>query len=136
LAFQNQLPLSWIACERRLPGPARPGSALLAASLSAAEPTPVSITLDGLSGNSVQVNEFLMDATHSNAYQAWQHMGSPAHPTAEQIEKLQKAGALEELTPNPHLPVRAGKVTFAATLPRQGVMLIRLKMRQKEGLKY
>ncbi|MGD0736659.1 MAG: beta-xylosidase [Terracidiphilus sp.] len=95
-----------------------------------AEAAPVSITVDGLSGSEVFVNEFLMDAAHSNAYTAWQQMGSPAHPTAEQIEQLQKEGGLEEVTPNPHTSVSDGKVNLAVTLPRQGVMLIRLRMQR------
>jgi xylan 1,4-beta-xylosidase len=98
-----------------------------------AAPAPVSVTVDGLSGTKTIVNEFLMDATHSNAYQAWQQMSSPGHPTVEQIEKLQKEGALEDLSPNSSLPVRDEKASLTVTLPRQAVMLIRLRMREKDG---
>jgi xylan 1,4-beta-xylosidase len=94
-----------------------------------ADPTPISVTVDGLGGKVSIVNEFLMDATHSNAYTAWQHMGSPAHPTAEEINQLQKEGALEEVSSKPNLPLRDGKASVTFTLPRQGVMLIRLKIR-------
>ena len=93
-----------------------------------AAPAPVSVTVDGLTGSAVETSEYLMDGMHSNSYRAWQQMGSPAHPTAEQIEGLQKKGALEELSPNTGLPVRDGRVALTMTLPRQGVMLIRLKI--------
>jgi xylan 1,4-beta-xylosidase len=93
-----------------------------------AAPTPVSMTIDGLGSRDVLLSEFLMDATHSNAYTAWKQMGSPAHPSAEQIDQLQKEGSLEEVTPNPHASVDNGKVNLAVTLPRQGVMLIRLRI--------
>jgi xylan 1,4-beta-xylosidase len=93
-----------------------------------AAPTPVSITIDGLTGREVLLSESLMDASHSNAYTAWMQMGSPAHPSAQQIDQLQKEGSLEDVAPNPHASVDNGKVNLTISLPRQGVMLIRLRM--------
>jgi xylan 1,4-beta-xylosidase len=93
-----------------------------------AEPATVSITVDGLSGAWV-VNQFLMDATHGNAYTAWQQMRSPAHPTEDQINRLQKLGRLAKSMPSPNVAAKDGKIGFTETLPRQGVMLIRLHLR-------
>jgi xylan 1,4-beta-xylosidase len=73
--------------------------------------------------------EFRMDATHSNAYRVWQQMGSPAHPGAEQIAQLQKAAALEQTVPDHSVPVHAGTADINLTLPRQAVVLLRLRER-------
>jgi xylan 1,4-beta-xylosidase len=89
----------------------------------------VNLGIDGLHGAKVTVSELLMDATHSNAYAAWQQMGSPVHPTSEQIEKLQKASALEETIRGLILPIKHGDGYLSLTLPRQGVMLVRLQER-------
>ena len=34
---------------------------------------------------------------HSNAFTAWQKMDSPAQPTADQYEQLEKAGRLRQV---------------------------------------
>jgi xylan 1,4-beta-xylosidase len=89
----------------------------------------VNLGIDGLHGAKAIVSELLMDATHSNAYATWQQMGSPAHPTSEQVEQLQKAGALEETIRGLILSVKDGKGNLFLTLRRQGVMLVRLQER-------
>ncbi len=91
-----------------------------------AAPAEVHLGVDGLRGKAAVASEFRMDGTHSNAYRAWQEMGSPAHPSAEQIAALQKAGGLEQTMPNHRIAVHAGKAGMNLTLPRQGVMLVRL----------
>jgi len=53
-------------------------------------------------------SRFRMDAIHSNAYRVWQQMGSPAHPAADQVVQLEKAGALEQSVPDHAIPVNAG----------------------------
>ena len=45
----------------------------------------------------VRVREWRIDETHSNAYTVWKWMGSPAHPEAEQMVKLEGAGKLQEV---------------------------------------
>jgi xylan 1,4-beta-xylosidase len=87
--------------------------------------------------SSVTVEEFRMDAAHSNAYAAWQRMGSPAQPTAEQQRQLEAAGQLERIVAPHPVPVEHdtrhddehGSVTIPLQLPRQGVALIRLRRR-------
>jgi xylan 1,4-beta-xylosidase len=94
-----------------------------------APPAGIHLTVDGLHGRTVVAAEFRMDATHSNAYRAWQQMGSPAHPAAEQILQLEKAGALEQSVPDHPIPVRAGVAGIDLEIPRQGVVLVRLLQR-------
>ncbi len=87
----------------------------------------VQLAVDGLRARDAEATEFRMDATHSNAYRVWQQMGSPAHPTAEQTAQLQKAAALEQTVPDHAVSVRDGKATIDLTLPRQAVVLVRLR---------
>lgn len=86
----------------------------------------VLLDVDGLDNASVEA-EFRMDALHSNAFHAWQQMGSPAHPGAEQIEQLQKAGALEQTVADHRVTVHNGKVNLRLSIPRQGVLLVRFR---------
>ena len=92
-----------------------------------AMPAQVHLAVDGLDGKRVTVNEFRMDAEHSNAYRIWLQMGSPAHPDAEQMVRLQKAAALEETVTGHAVRVRSGKAALSTILPRQAVVLIRLR---------
>ena len=56
----------------------------------------VSLELSNLPGDvrSLAVENFLIDASHSNAYTAWLKMGSPQAPSAEQYAELERAGQL------------------------------------------
>jgi xylan 1,4-beta-xylosidase len=90
-----------------------------------APPAEVHLAVDGLHGSTVVAAEFRMDATHSNAYRVWQQMGSPAHPSAEQMLQLEKAGALEQSMPDSPIPVREGVAGIDLEIPRQGVVLER-----------
>ena len=92
-----------------------------------APPAKVLLALDGLRGDAIYESDYRVDQSHSNAYAAWQKMGSPAQPSAEQTEALQRAGALKESVPSHRVTVRQGKVSFAFSIPRQGVMLVRLR---------
>jgi xylan 1,4-beta-xylosidase len=87
----------------------------------------IHVTIDGLRGRSAIAAEFRVDETHSNAYRAWQQMGSPAHATPEQTQQLEKAGALEQTVADHVLAVPEGKANLDLTLPRQGVTLVRLR---------
>jgi xylan 1,4-beta-xylosidase len=94
-----------------------------------APPAEIHLTVDGLHGRTALAAEFRMDDTHSNAYRVWQQMGSPAHPAADQVAQLEKAGALEQSVPDHSIPVRAGLASIGLELPRQGVVLVRLLQR-------
>jgi xylan 1,4-beta-xylosidase len=94
-----------------------------------APPAQVHLTVDGLRGREIIAAEFRVDETHSNAYRAWQQMGSPARPTPEQTRQLEKAGALKETVPDHNLAIKDGKASIDLALPRQGVVLVRLRER-------
>ncbi len=89
----------------------------------------VQVTIAGipLGVKKVQLEQFRIDETHSNAFTAWKQMGSPQTPTAEQIAQLKAAGQLQLLTSPEWLEVASGKVIIATTLPRQAVSLLRLE---------
>jgi xylan 1,4-beta-xylosidase len=95
----------------------------------AAPAAEIHVAIDGLRGRAVVAAEFRMDSEHSNAYRAWQRMGSPAQPTAEQTRELEQAGALEQTVADHPIALRAGKADLELTLPRQAVVLLRLRER-------
>jgi xylan 1,4-beta-xylosidase len=61
-----------------------------------------------------------------NAYAAWQKMGSPQPPSAEQFLELQRAGKLEPVGSAAPLATKSGRAELDLTLERQAVMLVRL----------
>ncbi|HWW22336.1 MAG TPA: hypothetical protein VNY78_00480 [Edaphobacter sp.] len=85
----------------------------------------VSLVVSGLRAGKVRVQRFLVDAKHSNAYAAWQRMGSPEQPSAQQFVELQRAGKLERLEESA-VATQGGRATLNLKLERQGVMLVRL----------
>jgi xylan 1,4-beta-xylosidase len=90
----------------------------------------IQLKIDGLaslSAKSVTAEEFRMDASHSNSYAAWQQMGSPTQPTAEQQQKLQSDSALEQTVAPHSLQIENGAASIDLSLPRQGVALVRLR---------
>jgi xylan 1,4-beta-xylosidase len=94
----------------------------------AADPASIRLEIEALPELKIRVEEFRMDASHSNAYAVWQKMGQPNHPTTTEQVQLEKSGMLEAMEPpalrmdgsRPHI----GTLDF--TLPRQGVALFRL----------
>jgi xylan 1,4-beta-xylosidase len=87
----------------------------------------IHLSVDGLRGHSAVAAEFRVDETHSDAYRAWRQMGSPAHPSEEQMQELEKAGALEQTVADHEVVIKDGKAEIDLTLPRQGVALVRLR---------
>ena len=87
----------------------------------------IHLSVDGLRGHRAVAAEFRVDETHSNAYCAWKEMGSPAHPSAEQTQELERAGALEQTVADHGVAIKDGKVGIDLTLPRQGVALVRVR---------
>ncbi len=88
----------------------------------------VTLRLTGLEATSARVTEYRIDAAHSNAYAAWQAIGSPASPSAAQIAELKKAGGLQKTPNRPRLKVQNGEATLTTTLPRQAVSLFVLDL--------
>lgn len=89
---------------------------------------PVEVKVDGVEGRYATEAVFAVDATHSNAYRVWQQAGSPAHPDASQLTKLEQAGKLEQTVADHAVAVNAGTATVKLMLPRQGVALLRLRV--------
>jgi xylan 1,4-beta-xylosidase len=95
----------------------------------AAPPASTFVALDGLSGSEMIESEYRMDADHANAYRAWQQMGSPAQPTAKQRAELEQAGHLNLSAAGHAVSVHDGKLNLLLSVPRQGVVLMRLQTR-------
>jgi xylan 1,4-beta-xylosidase len=72
----------------------------------------------------VLLQHYRIDETHSNAYSAWQNMGSPQSPTAAQYSQLQAAGKLQLLGSPVWLDVKDGQVTIPTDLPHLGISLL------------
>ncbi len=84
--------------------------------------TPIDLTVRDLPGRVQRslLEHFRIDATHSNAFTAWQAMGSPELPSARQYEQLEAAGQLQPLTSPSWVSVEQGTVHLHFDLPRQG----------------
>ena len=88
----------------------------------------VELTVEGLdrSLKQARLTHHRIDGEHSNAYAAWQKMGSPKEPSAEQRAALLKASALALLEAPKAAEVGDGRVALRFTMPRQSVSLLRL----------
>lgn len=91
--------------------------------------TPVQIAVKAIPAgvHRVLVEQFRIDATHSNAYTVWQQLGSPQQPTPEQYAQLRAAGGLQLLNPPEWLEVRDGTLHITTVTPRESVSLLRLR---------
>jgi xylan 1,4-beta-xylosidase len=89
----------------------------------------VDLQLSGLpldTGNA-KLTHYRIDHDHSNAYTAWQQMGSPQQPSADQYAQLEKAGQLALMDDPGFVPIQGGKTSIKITLPRQAVSLLVLE---------
>ena len=86
----------------------------------------VNLTLAGLPPEirAARVEQFRIDARHSNAFAAWQSMGSPLQPTANQFAELENAGHLARLGPPGNLRITNSQASLRVRLPRQSVSLL------------
>lgn len=100
----------------------------------AAPTTPVTVRIDGLPARRVLLHHYRVDSTHSNAYTAWQAMGSPQAPSEEAYAMLEAAADLELLESPRWLTAEAdGAATLIFTLPRQGVSLLKVEWSAAES---
>jgi xylan 1,4-beta-xylosidase len=83
----------------------------------------VDLTITGLPGGGLRATRYLIDRDHSNAFEQWKKLGSPAKPTEEQYKQMEAAGKLAMVEP-PALPVKSGKTSVKFDLARQGVTLL------------
>ena len=85
----------------------------------------VEIKLEGLPVRSgkARIRQYRIDADHSNAFAAWQKMGSPQNPSEQQYRTLEKAGQLTGMGGPEVIRIKEAGTTIQATLPRQAVSL-------------
>jgi xylan 1,4-beta-xylosidase len=93
---------------------------------SPAPAAPVVVNIQGIPAARVQLQEFRIDAAHSNAYEVWKKMGSPQQPAPQQVAELEKAGRLQATGTAAPVPVHNGTATVRMQLPRQAVFLLQL----------
>ncbi len=86
----------------------------------------IALTLSGLPTQEVKTTEYRMDHNHSNAYAQWLKMGSPQHPSLDQVALLEKASKLEILSQGSVAVVR-GSGEMSLSLPRQAVSLLHVE---------
>jgi xylan 1,4-beta-xylosidase len=70
------------------------------------------------------LRQYRIDHDHSNSFTAWQKMGSPQKPTAEQYAQLERAGQLAEVTDGATLTTETRGPVIRLSLPRQAVSLL------------
>ncbi len=89
----------------------------------------VELALAGLPlrANSALLTHYRIDQEHSNAFAAWQRMGSPQTPTSSEYEKLLAAGQLATLAKPAQVAVENGQAKLSFLLPRQAVSLLVLE---------
>lgn len=86
----------------------------------------VTLTLNGLPfpAGEARLEHFRIDQGHSNAFRAWQRMGSPQRPTSEQYASLAQAAELAALGPAKRVQITSRSTSLTFTLPRQAVSLL------------
>lgn len=89
----------------------------------------VALDVQHVPAGTCKVEEFRVDAAHSNSYETWKKMGSPKEPTKAEVAALEKAGQLEKNGPDQRLRVVDGTLSLRVDLPRQGVSLLRVSWR-------
>jgi xylan 1,4-beta-xylosidase len=87
----------------------------------------VQLVASGLpaSAGRARLTHYRVDAAHANVFGAWQRLGSPASPSAEQYAALEAASALAPLEgAPPSVALDAGTARLEFTLPRHAVSLL------------
>ena len=89
----------------------------------------VELSLSGLPGaaGKARVTHYRIDGNHSNAFAAWQRMGSPQQPAPEQYAQLEKAGQLAQTEAPGVESDKTGTGFLKFRLPRQAVSLLVLE---------
>ena len=95
---------------------------------TAAAPSPVRLAVEGIpaTAHRALVEEYRIDADHSNAFTVWKQMGSPEDPTAEQMAQLKAAGQLQLIGSPRWVTVHAGKLDLDTEQPRESISLLRI----------
>ena len=86
----------------------------------------VTLRAKDIPASQVLVTEYLIDRDHSNSYEAWKKMGSPAQPSAAQIATLEKAGQLQTAGKPVKVAVSNGALQYNIVLQKQAVALLKI----------
>ena len=89
----------------------------------------INLAIDGmpLTAGTARLTRYAVDAEHSNAFTAWQKLGSPSDPTPEQYTQLEEAGKLARVGGVEVVDLKKGGVQMTLLLPRQAVSLLVLE---------
>jgi len=90
----------------------------------AASPVQLTVKVPSTFGSTVTVSHMRVDETHGDAYTVWTSQGSPAKPSAAQIQALQQAMDPMPLNPPQSMAVSNGSVSVNFDLPRFGISLL------------
>jgi len=90
--------------------------------------TPVDLTISGLPAevHRALLETFAVGSTHSNAFAAWNKMGSPQVLSAEQHDELESAGQLQLVNSPAWTPIENRSLHLQFALPRQELRLLRI----------
>lgn len=94
----------------------------------AAPGTTAHLTIQGIpaAAHRVLVLQYRIDRDHSNAFTAWQRMGSPQQPTPAQLAELQAAGQLQMDGSPRWQVVDHRRLRLQVDLPPDSLLLVRL----------
>lgn len=89
---------------------------------------PIDLVITGLPANTKRalLEHFRVDSDDSNAFTAWNEMGSPQSLSGREYEFLQRAGQLQLLSSPAWVEIEGGSVKLQFVLPRQALSLVRL----------
>ncbi|RFM30838.1 GH39 family glycosyl hydrolase [Chitinophaga silvisoli] len=86
----------------------------------------VDLTIQNIPAKKAVLYHYRIDQEHSNSYEVWKKMGSPAAPTPAQYVTLEKAGQLAMLNAPEKIKITNGVYKLKVNLPGQAVSLIRI----------
>jgi len=86
----------------------------------------VGLDIGGLPENlsSCRVRRLAVDSNHGNAFTAWQRMGSPAQPSAAELDALRRAAAAMSVDAGQTAAVSGSRTRIPLVLPRHAVSLV------------
>jgi len=90
--------------------------------------TSVSLSVTGMppAVKQVLVEHFRIDDSHSNAFAAWQRLGSPANPSADEYRQLEDSAQLQQLASPQWRKATESQIRLEFTLPREALSLLRI----------
>jgi len=89
-----------------------------------APPARIDLAVSGVPATRVLLQDYAVDAAHSNSYEVWRKMGSPQPPDERQYARLERAGQLELAGSPQWRNSNGGETHITLDLPRQDVRLL------------